>query len=263
MSNTPDLNLAPAFAKQLAEEGLSYIGYYEIGDHNVCKIYIDREAGNWEFSVYTHVSYAHGGKHVRIGKCEGPLRVRLNSWPRYLGDALNITMPRNRQYKGGTPPWEAQGWVEYTVPYRRGILFARRVGRLATIEETKRVLRHLERELQDQYDPPLCNDTRAGRKLRDAWVNRYGRPLVIKKSEAPMTTVKTHIRIASDGTFSGRVSGLPPGEHEVEIALVDTGEGEDRPDANTLLARVRATQQEIAELPIPDKRSPDQIIGYN
>jgi hypothetical protein len=182
-NNAPDLNLAPAFASQLAEEGFSYVGYYEIGSDNACKIYVDKKAGNWEFSIYTHVSYVDGGKHVRIGKCEGPLRTRLNSWPRYIGDALKITMLRNRQFKGGTPPWEAQGWVDYTVPYGRGLLFAHRVERLATIEETKRALRYLEKQLQDRYNPPLCNDTVAGRKLRDEWVRKHGWPTVTKKSE--------------------------------------------------------------------------------
>jgi hypothetical protein len=78
-----------------------------------------------------------------------------------------------------------------------------------------------------------------------------------------MTTVKTRIRVAPDGTLTGRASGLPPGEHEAEIALVDTGESVDRPDFHTLLARVHAIQQEIVQLPVLDKRSSDEIIGYN
>lgn len=77
-----------------------------------------------------------------------------------------------------------------------------------------------------------------------------------------MTTVKTRIRVAPDGTISGRASGLPPGEHEAEIALIDTREGV-RPDADTLLARVRAIQREMAQLPVLDGRSPDEIIGYS
>jgi hypothetical protein len=78
-----------------------------------------------------------------------------------------------------------------------------------------------------------------------------------------MTTVKTRIRVAPDGTLSGRVRGLPPGEHEAEIALIDFDKGEARLDADTLLARVRAIQKEIAQLPVLDERSPDEIIGYN
>jgi len=60
---------------------------------------------------------------------------------------------KNQQFKGRTPPWEAQGSVEYTVPYGRGLLFALRVENLPTLEETKKALRHLEKQLQDRYDP--------------------------------------------------------------------------------------------------------------
>ena len=49
-------------------------------------------------------------------------------------------------FKGGTPPWEAQGWVEYTVLYDgRELLFARRVKNLPTLEETKKALGYLEK----------------------------------------------------------------------------------------------------------------------
>jgi hypothetical protein len=78
-----------------------------------------------------------------------------------------------------------------------------------------------------------------------------------------MTTVKTRMRVAPDGTLTGRASGLPPGEHEGELALVDTGRSVDSPDLHTLLARVHAIQQEIAQLPVLDRRSSDEIIGYN
>jgi hypothetical protein len=78
-----------------------------------------------------------------------------------------------------------------------------------------------------------------------------------------MTTVKTRICVAPDGTLSGRASGLPPGEHEAEIALVDSAKSVDLPDVHALLARVRAIQQEIAQPPVLDKRSSDEIIGYN
>ena len=78
-----------------------------------------------------------------------------------------------------------------------------------------------------------------------------------------MTTVKTRIRVATDGTITGRASGLPPGEHEAEIALVDTGKSLDSLDVHTLLARVHAIQREIAQLAVLDRRSSDEIIGYN
>jgi len=78
-----------------------------------------------------------------------------------------------------------------------------------------------------------------------------------------MTTVKTRIRVAPDGTLTGQASGLTPGEHEAEIAIVGAGKGVDRPDVRTLLTRVRAIQAEMAQLPLLDKRSPDEIMGYN
>jgi hypothetical protein len=91
---------------------------------------------------------------------------------------------KNWQFKGGTLPWEAQGWFEHMVPYYgRGLLFAQCVESSATLEETKKAVRYLEKQLQDRNDPPLCNDTVAGRKRRDAWVRTHGWSVVIKKSE--------------------------------------------------------------------------------
>jgi hypothetical protein len=78
-----------------------------------------------------------------------------------------------------------------------------------------------------------------------------------------MTTVETRIRVARDGTLIGRATGLPPGAHEAEIALLDTAKSVDSPDVHLLLARVHAIQQEIAQLSVLDKRSSDEIIGYN
>ena len=78
-----------------------------------------------------------------------------------------------------------------------------------------------------------------------------------------MTTVKARIRVAPDGTITGQATGLPPGEHEAEIALVKAEKGTARLDADTLLARVRAIQEEMAQLPVLDERSIDEIIGYN
>jgi hypothetical protein len=41
-----DLNLAPRFVQQLQDDGFEYIGYYEILEANVCRIYVDKEAQN-------------------------------------------------------------------------------------------------------------------------------------------------------------------------------------------------------------------------
>ena len=78
-----------------------------------------------------------------------------------------------------------------------------------------------------------------------------------------MTTVKTRIRVAPDGTLSGRVTGLPAGEHDAEIMLIENEAKPQKLDAQALLVRVRDIQTEVARLPVLDGRSPDEIIGYN
>jgi hypothetical protein len=78
-----------------------------------------------------------------------------------------------------------------------------------------------------------------------------------------MTIVKTRIHVGPDGTLSGRAYGLPAGEHEAEITLLDTASPRVRPSGAELLARVRAIQAEVAQLPIFDSRSPEEILGYN
>jgi hypothetical protein len=78
-----------------------------------------------------------------------------------------------------------------------------------------------------------------------------------------MITVKARIRVLPDGTLTGRATGLPEGEHDAQVTLIG---GEAPPglfDVATLLARVRAIQREVAQLPMLDARSPDEIIGYN
>ena len=78
-----------------------------------------------------------------------------------------------------------------------------------------------------------------------------------------MTTVRTRIRIAADGTLTGQVAGLRAGEHEAEILLLDTAARLVRLDPDALLARLHIIQAEVAQLPALDSRSPDEILGYN
>jgi hypothetical protein len=78
-----------------------------------------------------------------------------------------------------------------------------------------------------------------------------------------MIKIKTRLRVAPDGTLAGRAAGLPVGEHEAEIRLMENAESPAVSDADALLARVRAIQAEVARLPVRDNRSPDEIIGYN
>jgi hypothetical protein len=264
VNNNFECHLSPIFTQQLVYDGFKPAGYYEIDQEHTCRIFVEKEVGDWQFCVYTHVSYANGGRHVRIGKSELPLRVRMNSWPRLIGQALQLAPSQNLQFKGGTPPWEAQGWADYTVPYGgRGLLFALCVERRSTLEETKIALRRLERQLQDRYDPPLCNDTAAGRILRDQWVRKRGQPVVVRKREGVMTRVKTRILIGPDGTLTGWAPGLPAGEHEAEVMLIESAGPAPRLQVEALLARVRAIQEEVARLPVLDSRHPDQILGYN
>ncbi len=77
-----------------------------------------------------------------------------------------------------------------------------------------------------------------------------------------MTKVKTRIRVAPDGRLTGRAAGLPAGEHEAEIELLERPRAGSR-DFDVLLARVRAIQAEVARLPVLDTRSPEEIMGYN
>ena len=84
-----------------------------------------------------------------------------------------------------------------------------------------------------------------------------------QKAGAVMTKVKTRIHIAPDGAFTGRVRGLPAGEYEAEIMLIDRAEPAVGPQLETLLARVRAIQEQVARLPVLDSRSPDQILSYD
>ena len=78
-----------------------------------------------------------------------------------------------------------------------------------------------------------------------------------------MTKIKTRIRVGPDGSLSGRAPGLPAGEHDAEIAVLEDLSKPARLNASRLLGCIRAIQAEIAQLPVLDPRSPDEIIGYN
>ncbi len=78
-----------------------------------------------------------------------------------------------------------------------------------------------------------------------------------------MTTLKVRVHVSSDGTLTGQAIGLPAGEHLAELVLTETSRGPVALDPEAALARVRAIQHEVAQLPVLDGRSPDEIIGYN
>jgi len=75
--------------------------------------------------------------------------------------------------------------------------------------------------------------------------------------------IRTRIRVTSDGTLSGRAQGIPAGEHDAEITVIDTTGASQRLDVADLLARIQKIQEEVARLPVLDNRTPDEIIGYN
>ena len=78
-----------------------------------------------------------------------------------------------------------------------------------------------------------------------------------------MTKVTTRIHIAADGALTGCAPGLPVGEHEAEIMLLDSPKPVVGLQMAGLLGRVRAIQEEVARLPVLDSRHPDEILGYN
>jgi hypothetical protein len=84
-----------------------------------------------------------------------------------------------------------------------------------------------------------------------------------KRSRLLMTTIKIRIHVEPDGTLSGKARGLPVGDHDAEVVVRESAQLAPSPNADTLFARVRAIQDEVARLPVLDRRSPEEIIGYN
>ena len=78
-----------------------------------------------------------------------------------------------------------------------------------------------------------------------------------------MTLIKTRIRVDTDGTLSGRADGHPAGEYDAEIMVLDSASMNGDVDVEDLLTRVHAIQAEVGRLPVLDRRTPEEIIGYN
>lgn len=55
-----------------------------------------------------------------------------------------------------------------------------------------------------------------------------------------MIRVKTRIHIAPDGTLTGQAPGLPAGEHDAEVTLIERAGPAAHLQAEALLARIRA-----------------------
>lgn len=76
-----------------------------------------------------------------------------------------------------------------------------------------------------------------------------------------MSIIQAHICVAPDGTISGTAPGATPGEHDVAIILSHPGRS---PAAQAeAVAAIRAIQQAVAQLPVLDARTPEEIIGYD
>jgi hypothetical protein len=163
MSEITNPQLSPGFLRQLEDDGFQPIGWFEILDSRICQIHFNpQNIQGWEFAIYLFASFRDGGKALRIGKSENyELAKRLIDWPCMVGDALSEKIfGKKMKYKGGTPPWEASGWLEYAPPY--GLLFGQQI-------ESREVQYAKERELITRYDPPLCNDGATGRMLAKEW----------------------------------------------------------------------------------------------
>jgi len=129
--------LSPGFRLRLEQDGFQHIGYQQIiGKHY--SITLTTLEADWRWVIYAFVSFADGGKYMRIGKTEETtLRSRLT--PRYLNHALQLKMdlcwvkermPRWRYSPSNataamlselgrltTPPWERDMWIGHLVPF--------------------------------------------------------------------------------------------------------------------------------------------------
>jgi hypothetical protein len=172
--------LEHGLSQRLAADGFTEIGHYTItgtGEGRRFNYTVENAAANlWRFSIYAYVSLAGGGKVIRIGKCQAALQTRLNSYVYHIGGAIRSPEGLNEQFKGSTPPWERDGWLEYTLPQGRGLIFAQSMPALSSEAEAKLSLRTREAALIQRYDPPLCNDSPAGRKRKADWLASHGRP---------------------------------------------------------------------------------------
>jgi hypothetical protein len=190
-------SLSPGFQLRLDRDGFQHIGYHRIIGKNY-SITLNNLKADWNWVVYAFVSFADGGKYMRIGKVEeAGLRGRLT--PRYLNHALHLALdlcwvkermarwrysPSNataemlsERGRLTTPPWEREMWVEYLVPFGgHGLIFARPP---IDGENNRRALSARERELVDRFDPPCNNETRSGRRRRAEWIALHGQPIDI------------------------------------------------------------------------------------
>ena len=79
-----------------------------------------------------------------------------------------------------------------------------------------------------------------------------------------MNVIRTRLHVAEDGAITGRAPGaLRAGEHDAEIVVQPAANAVSMPAESELWANIRALQDEVAQLPVLDLRTPDEILGYN
>ncbi len=78
-----------------------------------------------------------------------------------------------------------------------------------------------------------------------------------------MNVVRTILHIAADGSISGNAPGLSPGDHEAEISADALSADQPPSDPESIMAAIRALQEEFSRLPVLDARSADEILGYD
>lgn len=170
--------LGDTIVRQLAEDGFRSIGRFEIRDERHFEIHFDlKEAEDWCYSIYAFVSFANAGVIVRIGKCEQKLKSRLRGYKVNIGDALSGALGHNEMYRGGTKPWEPGGWLNYSLPFGGGMLFAKQIKATGSMTDVKKLLADIEVDLIQKHNPPLCGDSIAGRATRAEWIAKHGRPM--------------------------------------------------------------------------------------
>lgn len=190
-------SLSPEFRLKLDRDEFQYIGRHQISGKNY-SITLDNLKEDWKWVIYAFVSFADGGKHMRIGKAE-EIGLRRRLTPRYLNDVLHLKMDlhwvekrmaRWRYSPSGataamlsevgqltTPPWQREMWIKYLVPFGgHGLIFACPP---VDGENNRQALSAHEREFVDRYDPPCNGESRSGQRCRVEWIALHGRPIVI------------------------------------------------------------------------------------
>jgi hypothetical protein len=75
-----------------------------------------------------------------------------------------------------------------------------------------------------------------------------------------VTIIRAHIRVSPDGTITGSAPGAAPGEHDAAIILSPVTRSP--AEQAEVIASIRAIQEAVAQLPVLDPRSPDEIIKH-